>query len=44
LEGSRRVFTINAVLDGVVLSVGKCFNKKDASQAAAQLAIEKLGL
>lgn len=44
LEGSRRVFTINAVLDGEVLSVGKGFNKKDASQAAAQLAIEKLGL
>ncbi|MGC8750024.1 ribonuclease III [Hydrotalea sp.] len=44
LEGSRRVFTINAVLDGEILSVGKGFNKKDASQAAAQLAIEKLGL
>ena len=44
LENGRRVFTIAAVLDGVVLSEGKGYNKKDASQVAAQLAIEKLGL
>ncbi|MDE3236222.1 MAG: ribonuclease III [Bacteroidota bacterium] len=44
LESGRRVFTINAVLDGEVLAQGKGFNKKDASQVAAQLAIEKLGL
>jgi ribonuclease-3 len=44
LEAGRRVFTINAVLDGEILSMGKGFNKKDASQIAAQAAIEKLGL
>ena len=44
LENGRRVFTIAAVLDGVILSEGKGFNKKDASQVAAQIAIEKLGL
>lgn len=44
LENGRRIFTIAAVLDGEVLSEGKGFNKKDASQVAAQLAIEKLGL
>jgi ribonuclease-3 len=44
LENGRRIFTIAAVLDGQVLSEGKGFNKKDASQIAAQLAIEKLGL
>jgi ribonuclease III len=44
LENKRRIFTIAAMLDGEELSVGKGFNKKDASQVAAQLAIEKLGL
>jgi ribonuclease-3 len=44
MEGSRRIFTIAVVLDGVVLSEAKGFNKKDASQVAAQIAIEKLGL
>lgn len=44
LENSRRIFTIAAVLDGEQLSLGKGFNKKDASQIAAQLAVEKLGL
>jgi ribonuclease-3 len=44
LENGRRIFTIAAVLDGEVLSEGKGYNKKDASQVAAQLAIEKLGL
>ncbi|OIR06929.1 ribonuclease 3 [mine drainage metagenome] len=44
IEGGRRVFTINAVLDGEVLAKGKAYNKKDASQIAAQLAIEKIGL
>lgn len=44
MEGSRRIFTIGVVLDGVILSEAKGFNKKDASQVAAQLAIEKLGL
>lgn len=44
MEGSRRLFTINAMLDGELLSIGKGYNKKDASQIAAQVAVEKLGL
>ena len=44
MEGNRRIFTIAVVLDGSVLSQGKGYNKKDASQSAAQSAIEKLGL
>lgn len=44
LENSRRVFTIAAVLDGEELSQGKGYNKKDASQIAAQKAVERLGL
>lgn len=44
LEGNRRIFTIAVVLEGDILSQGKGYNKKDASQVAAQSAIEKLGL
>lgn len=44
LENNRRVFSIAAVLDGEQLAIGKAYNKKDASQIAAQQAIEKLGL
>ncbi len=44
LENGRRLFTVAAVLDGRSLAVGKAFNKKDASQIAAQLAVEKLGI
>ncbi len=44
MANSRRIFTIAAVLDGEKLAQGKGYNKKDASQIAAQLAIEKLGL
>lgn len=44
LDGNRRVFTIAVVLDGNILAQGKGYNKKDASQIAAQSAIEKLGL
>lgn len=44
LEGNRRVFTIAVVLDGEILSQGKGYNKKDASQVAAQESIAKLGL
>ncbi len=44
MEGSRRLFTINAMLDGQLLSQGKGYNKKDASQVAAQVAVEKLSL
>ncbi len=43
-EGGRRIFTIGAVLDGEVLAEAKGFNKKEASQAAAQKAMEKIGL
>jgi ribonuclease-3 len=44
MEGNRRVFTMAVVLDGDILAQGKGYNKKDASQVAAQSAIEKLGL
>ncbi len=44
LENNRRVFTIAVVLDGEQLAIGKGYNKKEASQIAAQLAIEKLDL
>lgn len=44
LENGRRLFTVAAVLDGKSIGVGKAFNKKDASQIAAQLAVEKLGI
>jgi ribonuclease-3 len=42
VENGRRVFTIGAVVDGELIAKGKGYNKKDASQIAAQLAIEKL--
>ena len=44
LENGRRVFTMNTVIDEEIISTAKGFNKKDASQIAAQLAIEKIGL
>ena len=44
LENGRRVFTIGVMLDGEVISTGRGFNKKDASQNAAQQAIETLKL
>jgi ribonuclease III len=44
IENGRRLFTIGAMLDGAVVAEGRAFNKKDASQIAAQLAIDKLGL
>ncbi len=44
MESGRRLFTVGAVVDGELLAEGKAFNKKDASQIAAQLAIDKLGL
>lgn len=43
-ESGRRIFTIGAVLDGEVLAEAKGYNKKEASQAAAQKAIERIGL
>ncbi len=44
LNNGRRTFIINTVIDGEIITEGKGYNKKDASQIAAQLAIEKLGL
>jgi ribonuclease III len=44
LENGRRLFTIAAVINGKVVAQGKAFNKKDASQIAAQAAVEKLGI
>ena len=44
IEGGRRLFTVGAKVDGELLAQGKAYNKKDASQIAAQLAIDKLAL
>ena len=44
LENGRRLFTVAAVVDGELVTQGRAYNKKDASQIAAQLAIDKLGL
>jgi len=44
LENGRRLFTVAATIDGQYIAEGKAFNKKDASQIAAQLAVEKLGI
>jgi ribonuclease III len=44
IENGRRLFTIGAVVDGELLAQGKAYNKKDASQIASQIAVEKLGL
>ncbi len=44
IESGRRLFTVAAVVDGELIAEGKAFNKKDASQIAAQLALDKLGL
>jgi ribonuclease-3 len=44
MENGRRLFRVGAVVDGQLLSEGKAFNKKDASQIAAQAAVEKLGI
>lgn len=43
-ENGRRLFTIGAMVDGELLAEGKAYNKKDASQIASQIAVEKLGL
>jgi ribonuclease-3 len=43
-ENGRRLFTIAATVDGEVVAQGKGYNKKDASQIAAQLAVDKLQL
>ena len=43
-ENGRRLFTIGALIDGELVGEGKGYNKKDASQIAAQIAVDKLGL
>jgi len=40
----EKLFTIGAMVDGELISQAKAYNKKDASQVAAQLAVEKLGI
>ncbi|MFY8090051.1 MAG: ribonuclease III [Chitinophagaceae bacterium] len=44
MEAGRRLFTMNVVVDEEIISSAKSFNKKDASQKAAQEAIVKLSL
>jgi ribonuclease-3 len=44
VENGRRLFTIAAKIDGEIIAEAKAFNKKDASQIAAQIAVEKLKL
>ena len=44
MENGRRLFTIGAIVDGELIAEAKAYNKKDASQVAAQIAVEKLGL
>lgn len=44
IENGRRLFTVGAVVNGQLLAQGKAYNKKDASQIAAQIAVDKLGL
>jgi len=44
VENGRRLFTIAAVVDGNKIAEGKAFNKKDASQIAAQTAVVMLGI
>jgi len=43
-ESGRFLFTVAAVVDGRNIAEGRAFNKKDASQIAAQAAVEKLGI
>ena len=44
IENGRRLFTIASTVDGQIVAQAKGFNKKDAGNLAAQLAVEKLGL
>lgn len=44
IENGRRLFTVAAVIDGENLAEGVAFNKKDASQIAANAAIEILNI
>jgi len=44
IENGRRLFTVAVTIDGEMISTGRAYNKKDASQTAAQKAIEQLGI
>lgn len=44
IENGRRLFTVAVTIDGEMVSTGRAYNKKDASQIAAQKAIEQLGI
>ncbi len=44
MDKKRRIFTIAVKLDGQIIAQGKGYNKKEASQNAAQIAVEKLAL
>jgi ribonuclease-3 len=44
IENGRRLFTVGAIVDGEVIAEGRAFNKKDASQIAAQSAVERLNI
>ncbi len=44
LENTRKLFTVGIVLNGEMIASGTGYNKKDAGQVAAQVALEKLGL
>lgn len=44
IENGRRLFTVAAVVDGEPIAKGSAFNKKDASQIAANIAIDQLEL
>jgi ribonuclease-3 len=43
-EGNRRLFQMDVLIDGETIASGKGYNKKDASQQAAQTALLKLGI
>ena len=40
----KRVFTMSVTLDGIRLGTGKGSTKKDASQEAARIALEKMAV
>jgi ribonuclease-3 len=44
MENGRRLFTVGAMVNGQLIAQGKAYNKKDASQIASQIAVDKLGL
>jgi ribonuclease-3 len=44
MENGRRLFTIGAMVNGELIAQAKAYNKKDASQVASQIAVEKLGI